>query len=506
MRRVALVAVVALALVAGPAASASASVRGAVLPPLVNGRPTDETAPSGTVNVSSSTDLVDGEVVSVSGAGWEPGVEVFVATCGDGALPCFGRQTVVADGSGVIVLSYVVRALGYGGVWLDCRIEACHLHVWPRRGDSVSVPLTFVPDGPLPDTGTAAAAPGAALVDGQTVEVTGSGWSSDHVAVEFCARLGRACDHHPRDVDVAPDGTFTVELPARALVSSWGGPTSDCRLVACEVRVAGGDQRAIVPVSFDPLAPLLQPQLAIAPEGTLVNGQVVTVTGSGFVPGDRLLIRQRCYYAPDCGAHVVPDADGNFTVSYQVQDVLDVYHGVLDCRGVPHCAIRAVDPVTWDELASAPLTFAPDGAEQVTVRPTAGLRDGDVVEVAATGLNLGRAVEVAQCVALPGNPFPFPFTDWQCAAPFTSISVDERGEIHTTVTVRSRWSSTTDEHPEDFDCRLDRCRLVVGGPGVRIYVGSTFAGYGTYWNRTPLEFAAASAPASPTAATPAFAG
>ena len=184
MRRLVLAAAVA-ALVAGPAAPVRAQAVGSA--PVGGGAASAEAAPTpaGTVIMSRSTDLVDGEVVTVTGAGWPQGADVFVATCGDGAFPCFGRQTVVADGSGAIALSYLVRALGHGGVWLDCRVEACHLHVWPRAGYSASVPLTFVPDGPVVDTGNAVVAPNAALVEGQAVEVTGNGWSTDHVAVQF---------------------------------------------------------------------------------------------------------------------------------------------------------------------------------------------------------------------------------------------------------------------------------------------------------------------------------
>lgn len=497
MRRLVLVGAVALTLVVGLTALASAQELAAT--------------PMPTLRVTPATDLVDGQVVTVTGAGWAAGTEVFLSLCGNPDYRCFLTDIAVADATGAFTLALTVRVLGPPSNWIDCRLEGCHLSARTRRGDPVIVPLGFDADAPVADTGVAEVSPAGALIDGQQVRVTGVGWTSESVAVQLCEHRSRVCDRYPRDAAVSPDGSFSVDVTVRARPRMTDGTIGDCRFAACEVRVGDDERRAILPVSFDPLAPLLAEQLSITPTGTLVNGQVVTVTGNGFLPGEQLLVRQRCYYAPDCGARVVPDADGRFSLTTRVQDVVDVYHGTSDCRGVGRCAIRVVEPNTWIEVANAPLTFAPEGHEQVTVQPSTGLEDGDVVHVDAVGLNRGHGVEVNQCVALPGNPFPFPYTDWRCPGPGLELPVDDAGEIHTSLQVRSRWASTSDEHPQPFDCRIDRCRLVVGGPGVRVYVGSTFSGYGTYWNRTPLTFAGDGAPpsttpASTTPATPAFAG
>lgn len=500
MRRLLLVATVALALVAG-------------LPTPATGQ---EAATAPTLTVSPATDLVDGDVVTVAGTGWRAGAEVFFSTCGDPEYRCFSMTSVVADATGAFTIPVTIRALGPPSNWIDCREEACRLSARTRRGDPVVVPLPFDPDAPLQDTGVATVTPADPLIDGQRVQVTGAGWTGDAVQFQLCQQRSPVCDRRPQEATVASDGSFAGELTMRVRPTSTDGTVGDCRLVACEIRVADWTHRAILPVAFDPSAPVLAQQLSIDPPGTLVNGQVVTVTGTGFLPGGPLLVRERCYYAPDCGARVVPDAAGRFTLTYRVQDVLDGYHSRVDCRGVGWCALRVVEPDTWIEIAQAPLTFAPDGEEVVTVRPSTGLEDGDVVRVDATGLNRGHGVEVNQCVAVGDNPFPYPYTDWRCAGPSQRLPVDEAGEIHTTLRLRVRWPSNSEEHPEPFDCRVDRCRLVVGGPGVRVYVGITFFGSGTYWNRTPLTFTAGSGPgptgppaappAPPTAATPTFAG
>ncbi len=492
MRRLYLVAAAVLALVAGLTAPAS-------------GQEADRTP---TLTVMPATDLVDGQVVTVSGSGWQAGAEVSVLTCAEAGYPCLGLERVVADGAGAFGLTYTVRAFGHSSDWVECRVLACDLVAKTPRGEPVRAPLTFDPDAPLLDQGVANVTPSDSLIDGERVQVTGAGWAGDTVEVQLCGRFSRVCDRRPRRASVAPDGSFAMELPVRTRMVHWDDTVEDCRQVACEIRVGDLHRWAIVPVAFDPLAPVLEPRLSIAPAGTLVNGQVVTLTGSGFLPGEPLLVRQRCYQAPDCGERVVPDAAGGFTSTYQVRDVVDIYHASVDCRGVGRCAIRVVEPNTWIEVANAPLTFAPEGDEVVTVRPSSGLEDGDAVRVDATGLNRGHGVEVNQCVALSGNPFPFPYTDWRCAGPAQRLGVDDQGEIHTTLRVRRGWPSTAEEHPQPFDCRVDRCRLVVGGPGVRVYIGSTFSGYRTYWNRTPLTFADDLAPPAPppTPATPTFAG
>ena len=270
--------------------------------------------------------------------------------------------------------------------------------------------------------------------------------------------------------------------------------------------LAGGLARA--PAQAQAARP---PQMSISPEGTLVHGQRVVVSGTGFLPGEELLLFQHCYSGPGgCGASVVADPAGQFVAEYRVHDVVDVYHGHVDCRGVGRCTLSVMTPDTWLIRAQVPLTFAPESDESVAVHPTSGLESGDVVRVDASGLNLGHPLEVNQCVAIsPDTPF-FADTRWACAGPPQRLAVDGAGEVHTTLRVQARWSSTTGAHPTPFDCRIDQCRVVVGGDGLDVYTGSTATGSRTYWHVTPVAFATESgrsAPSAvPSAVTPAFTG
>lgn len=489
-RRLALVAATALALVAGLATPAAGQ----------------EPDPTPTLAVTPSTDLVDNDAVTVSGTGWPAASEVLLYVCTAAGARCSGKAVVPADAAGGFSIPYRVRAIWPGSGWLDCRLEPCVLLALVRGGPRVVAPLAFDPDEPLHDTATATATPATGLVDGQRVPLSGVGWEpGGHVEMRLCGHRSQVCDRFGPGVDAGPDGSFVGELTVRTVIVDRDGE-ADCRLVACEIRLGDDAHVAVVPVGFDPLAPVLDPRLSVVPDTGLVNGQVVRVTGSGFVPGRELLMRRLCYQAPDCGLHVVPDADGRFAVDYTVQDVIDVYHGRVDCRGVGRCPLRVVEPWPWIEVAQAPLSVLPEADEEVTVAPSTGLEDGDVVRVDAVGLNRGHSVEVNECVAVPGAYVPFPNTRWFCAGPEQTLPVDDAGEVHTMLRVRESWPSTTEDHPQPFDCRVDRCRLVVGGPGIRVYVGSVFSGIGTYWDRTPLDFVSPGVPVTATVASPTFAG
>lgn len=119
------------------------------------------------------------------------------------------------------------------------------------------------------------------LVDGQAVEVS---WSSEEpVGLKVCA--GDACfePSPPNADDFLSITTNPIEVPMPAAFRETNeGPLIDCRIEACELRVVAEGSSDVVPLQFDPTAPLLpDPELVVSPANGLTDAQLVDVTMPG---------------------------------------------------------------------------------------------------------------------------------------------------------------------------------------------------------------------------------
>jgi acetyl esterase/lipase len=386
---------------------------------------------SPSLTVDPAQDLVDGQRVTVRGAGMPAGVFVLLGQCPASAggvtdAPC--RYSFAdTDGSGSFETEVLVRAV-LGGGEVDCRAPAgCVLiaAVYDETaGDYVEAgraPLGFDPDGPLAPPPTLTVSPGDGLVDGQSVTVSGAGALGDYVELLQCeAAPGgwQDCDQETFAYVEAPGGAFQTSLRVYAVIGTGAGAV-DCREAGrCVLAATTGGfapgETATVPLVFDPAAPLLPPPtLTVSPSTDLVDGGIVSVEGSGFVrvPEGWPVQLYQCAPGPapdrcrDAGDGVFVDGEGGFALDVPVTARVPVPGGQHDCRTGPDpCVLVATSSSPDSPRAGvAALGFDPDGAllpdPVIDVGPLGSLGDFTDVTVTGTGFTPGGRATVEVCRA-----------------------------------------------------------------------------------------------------------
>jgi hypothetical protein len=294
--------------------------------------PTDPPDDAVTLEVTPSTDLVDGQTINVSGKDFVADQGVYVQYCAapsgapgtaaGRATSCYPEQDgthtvwvtpIPDDGTFSTPLTVVSSFTDGGGTEVDCTIDdACGIFV--RRdhnggtadyGQDAFVPVRFGNGAPIvADPATLTADRTRDLdPDGDQITVEGSGFRpGDPVYVALCdAEVANfaACDFDQL-AEVTPSadaralgdaGTFSVELDLRAAFDG-----TDCRAARCAVQtwsVSGGDAASEVslPVTFRaaatsrPVGP--GPEVSPAPTpdpGPGVDGGTLARTGGQPAP------------------------------------------------------------------------------------------------------------------------------------------------------------------------------------------------------------------------------
>lgn len=182
---------------------------------------------------------------------------------------------------------------------------------------------------------------------------------------------------------------------ARGRIGAWGHLVG----AAAVVMVGGLPWAALarLEATGSVAQPAATPRLFLSPSSGLVDGQRITVSGSGFAAGSRVAIYQ-CQAAPvglvDCelgtGATVTASDDGGFSVERQVFAVIYDVDAAVGCRAAPGCVLVA--NMGFDGGASAvvaPLAFDPAAAllppPSISVTPGGDLVDGQTVRVEGRG-------------------------------------------------------------------------------------------------------------------------
>jgi Ca2+-binding RTX toxin-like protein len=251
----------------------------------------------------------------------------------------------------------------------------------------------------------------------------------------------------------------------------------------------------LMPAATDaarPAAALTAPALELDQPTDLVDGQQVTVTGTGFAPGAQVAVHQ-CHSAPvgpvDCDLGTVATAEvdeaGAFSLHHQVFVFMNDWAGPVDCRIAPGCVLAA--GVGFDggtSTVAAPIAFAAGAPllppPSVTVTPAGGLVDGGTVTVEGHGFvhRESRAIVPApgaptvglfQCGQgledpEPGEDPPPPARFLDCRpGPTQRVELDEDGSFRTEIPLSAR---VLGQIGEPFDCRTSEepC-LLVATPG-----------------------------------------
>jgi len=357
-------------------------------------------APS--ITVDPDVLLVDGQSVTVSGSGFEANSQIGVLQCrtggGFGECTTANVRFVQTDNAGdFLTLFPVRRLLNVGGTSTDCADEgACVIAAGLYSGDlsTTSAPIRFDPDVPPPPPPTVTATPDTDLVDGQTITLAGSGFTPGTVAAVQCATAvpgAPGCTTgRPVFGEADEEGEATIELRVRRFLTIQGttydcAEPGTCTAAIGEISTMTGASAAI---TFDPEAPLLPPPtVTVQPTTGLVDGQDVTITGSGYEPNVGVTIVQCRTVGGDTsgrGCHmpslrgVSTDDEGAFTTTFRVLDRLTTQSGEVDCAVAAGTCMIAV--VWQPDITTAVVTevsFAAEPAPTTTTpaaRPARGAR------------------------------------------------------------------------------------------------------------------------------------
>jgi virginiamycin B lyase len=366
-----------------------------------------------TVSVTPNVGLVDGDAVTVSGAGWPPGEQLSIFQCAKPGgnydcrrmLPRPGYVVVAANGT--FSAAARVRSVFEGDDGpVDCRIVECVLAVdyvlrfdrpsesagerrpplelapaTPEGGDFplAETALDFAPAGPLLPPATLTATPDSGLVDGQSIDVTGSGFTPGAtVSLYLCPAAPSSladCDFSgPFPVATTADGSGAISATVAVFTVLWGFDAGgrDCRTEACRLLAFDGDlpgdPRGETPLAFDPAGPLPpRPEVSVSPSTDLVDRQAVHIHGTGFRPHAEVWVDQcrddgsndpwDCRYTDGFGE---ADEDGVLDADFTVRESFRGDRGQIHCSRAP-CIVTVLD-FQGDPLFKLPLTFqAPVG-------------------------------------------------------------------------------------------------------------------------------------------------
>jgi hypothetical protein len=250
--------------------------------------------------------------------------------------------------------------------------------------------LIFDPSVPAPPLPVLSVEPSTDLVDAQVVTVDASGFAAGSPLIVVICRTGVTdafgCANGQ---DITADASGEVHLAytvRREMIGDFSMIHSDCAAAphACTVFVGDLFDPVVgngVPVTFDPDVPLPDSALHASPLTGLVDGQVVTITGTR-PSGESLAIGQ-------CGADQVgndgtvcsqssvrfagADVAGKVHFDFAVAGVISTPSGPIDCSGAPGaCVIIVGNFSSTGEVARFPLSFdvgAGDPAAPVLLQP-----------------------------------------------------------------------------------------------------------------------------------------
>lgn len=297
-----------------------------------------------TITVDPATELVDHQVVTVHGEGFDPAESVSLWQCAtDDRSSCTTTDFSEIDDDGTFTRTVGVVADGCRSAEAGCTIsveawgEADQEYHW-LDGEAA---LAFDPNAPLAVGSSFTASPLTGLADGDAILVSADGrrpgdpfdavvCPSPEPITEECLAVSQSGIADQVDAE----GQLREPYRATAVLESGNGPI-DCRVEQCYLHVDPNEDPTTFALAFDPDAPLAPPPTAYA---RLVEGDTLEVNGEGFVPTEEVYAAtcikrdgpKQCLFPTT--VHVAADEDGSVSISYGPEP-FDGFAGVDDCRG-----------------------------------------------------------------------------------------------------------------------------------------------------------------------------
>lgn len=396
-----------------------------------------------TITVTPDTGLHQDDQVIVEVTGLAPSRAANIDFCPVTGGRCRPATGYAPGGDGTVSTdtSAEFRAYAPDGSDSDCATEGCVMRVSQRLADgstlTAETPVSFAADQPpLPPRGFTID-PTTPLHDHETVTLHGFGLPPDQgtLTVQQCEYSFGVCSWQSTDdVVVADDGSFTATYDVHRYITSRWFPPVDCAVENCVLRTDQFLDREVItdaPVTFDPAAPADPPPTAtVVPDTGLGNETPAHVTGTDFVPGERVLLSE-CDVASfigDCeelGGTTADDA-GTADADVTLLRLLDAAtSSPTDCSDTtPTCVVVLFAPDSGT-FAIAPLGFGdPQPIADVTVDPDTDLPYRGYVTVTGHHLKPGTGYHAEQC-----------YPDGGCGEPSTGTA-DASGDLSLTVLVR----------------------------------------------------------------------
>jgi Neocarzinostatin family len=333
------------------------------------------------LTVSPRTNLVDHQLVTVSGSGFLPGSTVYLSQCVASSpppsSPCdYATQRYVkVNGKGEFTSSQFAlerRQIRYvkGGVKrIDCADAPfkCVIRAQASGIGSLNPPtvtLVFDPSKP-PATATAQLSPATQLVDLQAVGVTGGGFTPGYgVGILQCLATGAktlvGCDFSSiRTVTAGFHGEFSISYYVRRMISTntpTGPAPVDCAASSgnCVLLLQGTPSQPVttVPLDFDAAIPAVTPSVSASPDTGLADNQRIAVTLGGFTPDhpvqlvectEEAVSEADLSYCDSATAIVTTPGGPTDQASFVVRSVVRAANGLEDCKSAPGaCVLVAV--------------------------------------------------------------------------------------------------------------------------------------------------------------------
>jgi hypothetical protein len=440
------------------AAAATAGI--AVSTVVAGGAPAPAGAQAQSLVVTPSTDLTDGQEVTVTVTVDGPVTHVAQCHAKAAANPSFdnirslcGAVTSVQGDTRPVDIAHTVHSTftSSTGQVVDCGLQPgdCFVVALAFGGSSYPPQLTGFASAPITIEPPVFAAilPDLPLRDGEVVDVLGRGVPGESVTVAQCASpvAAAAADSRcgpPVDLVVGADGRMTGRLTVTLDVDTGGDPL-DCGAEACALAAFDAQGALVREVPITMQAPL---GITVTPAAGLVDGTRVGVEVTGFRKVE-MDLRQ-------CTAGTTPDGLGGVCVplaripagwgpvwrEVQVKASVTPDH---PCGNAPGDCVLLVGTNGWSPWATTPLSFA-----RAAAVPSTGLVDGQPTTVSATGLVPNSSYEVVRCDGSSINNCERSWT-----APRLVTDAEGRGEMELAAAQRFTSRTATEQYCRD-ECSI----------------------------------------------------